>query len=264
MGEPDLRHAIVLTPDTGNASRFTADISEDWTIVDVFGGVAMFVALRAMAQALDRPDLPALTATALFLSPVPAGRVAVDVDVLRQGRGTAQLAATLRPMNNSEPAVHIQAVFGAMRRSDLAFQNVRPPVVPLPQNVPARRHSPDIHFNFDDRTEWRPVSGLDDPHSDTMLAWERLRVGEPDLLALTLHSDILGLAVEQHGPFTILSLEIAIRFLATPATPWVLQETEAWHVGDGYATGPARLWDERGRLCAIVNQTAQVRPAHTR
>jgi len=95
-----------------------------------------------------------------------------------------------------------------------------------------------------------------------VLAWERMRVGEPDLLALTLHSDILGVVVEQHFQFTILSLEIAVRFLATPATPWVLQEIEAWHVGDGYATGPARLWGERGQLCAIVNQTAQVRPAH--
>jgi hypothetical protein len=38
-----------------------------------------------------------------------------------------------------------------------------------------------------------------------------------------------------------------------------LQEIEAWHVGDGYATGPARLWDERGQLCAIATQTANLR-----
>jgi len=28
---------------------------------------------------------------------------------------------------------------------------------------------------------------------------------------------------------------------------------------DGYATGPARLWDEQGRLCAIATQTAHLR-----
>ena len=56
-----------------------------------------------------------------------------------------------------------------------------------------------------------------------------------------------------------LSLEIGIRFVATPVTPWVLQEIEAWHVGDGYATGPARLWDEDGNLCAIATQTANLR-----
>jgi acyl-CoA thioesterase len=57
----------------------------------------------------------------------------------------------------------------------------------------------------------------------------------------------------------VLSLEIGIRFVATPVTPWVLQEIEAWHVGDGYATGPARLWDEDGNLCAIATQTANLR-----
>ena len=60
-------------------------------------------------------------------------------------------------------------------------------------------------------------------------------------------------------PFMVLSLEIGIRFVATPVTPWVLQEIEAWHVGDGYATGPARLWAEDGNLCAIATQTANLR-----
>jgi acyl-CoA thioesterase len=45
----------------------------------------------------------------------------------------------------------------------------------------------------------------------------------------------------------------------TPVTQWVLQEIEAWHIGDGYATGPARLWDEAGNLCAIATQTAHLR-----
>ena len=60
----------------------------------------------------------------------------------------------------------------------------------------------------------------------------------------------------------VLSLEIGIRFVARPVTAWVLQEIEAWHVGDGYATGPARLWDEAGRLCAIATQTAHLRVFH--
>ncbi len=262
VGDPDLRDATALTRDGSNASRFAAEISTDWTIVNVFGGAAMYVVLRAMRELLDEPAMTPLTANALFLTPVRPGLVTVDVDRLRVGRNTAQLAGSLRPIGQAEPAMHVDAVFGTTRQSDLVFQSVRAPVVPPPHEVAPRRHSPEVHFDFDDRTEWRPVSGIGDPTGDRVLAWERLRVGEPELLALTLHSDILGVAVEQRGPFTILSLEISIRFLATPTTPWVLQEIEAWHVSDGYATGPARLWDERGRLCAIVHQTAQVRPAH--
>lgn len=41
-------------------------------------------------------------------------------------------------------------------------------------------------------------------------------------------------------------------------TPWLIQEIEGCEIVDGYATGPARLWDEGGHLCAIVTQTAQV------
>ena len=79
-----------------------------------------------------------------------------------------------------------------------------------------------------------------------------------------MHGDVIGPAVGQGlgpigKPYMVLSLEIGIRFVATPVTPWVLQEIEAWHVGDGYATGPARLWDEAGNLCAIATQTANLR-----
>ena len=88
--------------------------------------------------------------------------------------------------------------------------------------------------------------------------------GSYDPLALAVHGDVIGPAVGQGlgpigKPYMVLSLEIGIRFVATPVTPWVLQEIEAWHVGDGYATGPARLWDEDGNLCAIATQTANLR-----
>jgi acyl-CoA thioesterase len=263
MGDPSLRDSTVLSRLSEGVCRFASEISTDWTVVHVFGGVGMYVALRAMVEALNRNELSPLTATALFLAPLPAGHVLIDVDSLRQGRGTAQLIARVRPADSDEPAISVQALFGGMRPAGLTFQSIEPPVVPPPQDVPARRHNPGMHFAADDRTEWRPILGLDDPHDGRVLAWQRLRVWEPDLLALTFHSDILGSTIQPRG-FSTASLEIAVRFLATPATAWVLQEVEAWHVGDGYATGPARLWDERGRLCAIVNQTAVLRPAHAR
>jgi acyl-CoA thioesterase len=96
------------------------------------------------------------------------------------------------------------------------------------------------------------------------MSWVRLLESEPHLLALAVHGDVLGPAVgraigPRDDPFMVLSLEIGIRFVRVPVTPWVLQEIEAWHVGDGYATGPARLWDENGDLCAIATQTAHLR-----
>lgn len=258
VAEPDLRE-IVLTRESGSDGRisFTAEISDAWTIMHVFGGVAMYITLQGMIEALERSDLAPATATALFLTPVPAGRVVIDVDVLRMGRSTAQLVARLRVAGSEDVAVHVQAVFG-VERADPTVETVTPPAVPLPSDVPTRRHELDMHVNMDDRTEWRPISGFADDDRGKVLAWERLRSGLPDVAALAVHGDILGGAVGQYG-YTILSLEIAIRFIAQPATSWVLQDTEPWHIGGGYASGPARLWDEHGRLCAIVTQTAQVR-----
>jgi hypothetical protein len=192
--------ATELTADPAQVGRFRATISDDWTIVHVFGGVSMYTALRAMSMALGHDDQSPLTSTALFLAPIPAGALTVDVDILRSGRTTSQLAADVRVPGSSNTALRLQAVLGVPRMTELRYEDIRCPHVPRPNEVPVRRHSPTVRFNFDDRTEWRPISGFDVPHSKKILSWERLLVGRTDLLSLALHSDILGIAVERLGP----------------------------------------------------------------
>jgi acyl-CoA thioesterase len=266
----DLRADTTLTPDPSRSNRFHADLPDAWKVVYVFGGVSMYAALRAMHEALDRPDLELVTANAIFLAPVPPGAVSIDVDILRNGRRASQVAADLRVDGVGGPALRVHGVFGAAHDTDLAHQEVRFPEVPLPADTPLppdlERPNPFGRINFHEQTAWRPVSPLDDPGRGQFLSWVRLLEGEPDRLTLAVHGDVLGPAVgralgphDEHGHFMSLSLEIGIRFVRTPATPWVLQEIEAWHIGDGYATGPARLWDEEGRLCAIATQTAHLR-----
>lgn len=265
----DLRADTTLTPDPAVPGRYRAAIPDGWRVVYVFGGVTMYTALRAMQETLARPDLPLVTANAIFLAPVPPGPVEIDVRVLRDGRRASQVAADLRVPDGPDPvALRVHGVFGAAHDTDLAWQEVRFPEVPRPDDLPPppvpERPNPFGHIPFHDQTLWCPVSPLDDPGTGHFLSWVRLAKGEGDLLDLAVHGDVLGPAVgraigPQARPFMVLSLEIGIRFVTAPATPWVLQEIEAWHVGDGYATGPARLWDERGRLCAIATQTANVR-----
>jgi len=162
----------------------------------------------------------------------------------------------------------VHGVFGAAHDTELAHQEVRFPEVPLPGDLelPPERPNPFGEIKFHEQTEWRPASPLDDPGKGHFLSWVRLRQSEPHLLSLAVHGDVLGPAVgralgppDERGMFMVLSLEIGIRFVRPPVTAWVLQEIEAWHIGDGYATGPARLWDEAGNLCAIATQTANLR-----
>jgi hypothetical protein len=71
-GPRNLRADTLLTADPEIAGRFHADIPDGWKVVYVFGGVTMYTALRAMQEALGRPELALVTANAIFVAPVPA------------------------------------------------------------------------------------------------------------------------------------------------------------------------------------------------
>jgi acyl-CoA thioesterase len=265
----DLRRDTTLAPDPSRPGRLHGNIPEDWKVVFVFGGVSMYAALRAMQEALGRPDLDLVTANAIFVAPVPPGPITVDVEVLRNGRRAAQVAADLRVPGVDGVALRAHGVFGAAHDTELAHQEVVFPEVSLPADtpVPEMRPNPFGVINFHQQTEWRPISPFDDPGKGQFLSWVRLIEGEPDRLTLAVHGDVIGPAIgralrarmSEVETLMSLSLEIGIRFVRAPVTSWVLQEIEAWHIGDGYATGPARLWDEAGNLCAIASQTAHLR-----
>jgi acyl-CoA thioesterase len=263
----DLRADTALRVDAHAAGRFHADIPDAWKVMYVFGGVSMYAALRAMDEALGRSDLELVTANAIFLAPVPPGPITVDVDVLRDGRRASQVAADLRVPGVEGVALRAHGVFGVAHDTNLAYEDMRFPEVPGPESTPpppSDRPNPFGQINFHQQTEWRPVTPLDDPGKGRFMSWVRLINGKTDRLALAVHGDVLGPAVGRaigplDEPFMVLSLEIGIRFVRVPVTSWVLQEIEAWHIGDGYATGPARLWDEAGNLCAIATQTAHLR-----
>ena len=257
----DLRDDTTLTADPNRHGRFHGHLPDAWKVVYIFGGVSMYAALRAMEEQLGRTDLSLVTANAIFLAPVPPGPITIDVAVMRDGRRASQVAADLRVPGVEPPALRVHG-------TEFAHQEVRFPEVPRPADIepPPVRPNPFGQINFHEQTEWRPVSPLDDPGKGHFLSWVRLRETDPHLLSLAVHGDVLGPAVgralgppESGGMFMVLSLEIGIRFVRAPVTSWILQEIDAWHIGDGYATGPARLWDEDGNLCAIATQTANLR-----
>src|SRR4051812_5050666 len=140
-GPRDLRADTVLTPDTEVRGRYHADIPDDWKVVYVFGGVTMYAALRAMSEALDRPDLRLVTANAIFVAPVPPGPITIEVEVLRDGRTASQVTADLRV--DGKLALRVHGVFGIAHDLDLGFLDVRFPEVPHPLDV-ARPEPPPL------------------------------------------------------------------------------------------------------------------------
>src|ERR1700719_1704904 len=115
-GPRDLRVDTALTPDPDVRGRFHAAIPDDWKVVYIFGGVTMYTALRAMQEALGRPELELVTANAIFLAPVPPGPVTIDVEVLSDGRTASQVAADLRV--DGKLSLRAPGVFGVAHDTD--------------------------------------------------------------------------------------------------------------------------------------------------
>src|SRR3954454_7910050 len=169
----DIRVDTTLTPDPSHAGRYTAHIPDAWKVMYIFGGVSMYAALRAMHEALGRDELPLVTANAIFLSPVPPGDITIDVEVLRDGRRASQVAADLRVPGVDGPALRVHGVFGVSHDTDLAYQDVRYPEVPRPDQLPPppvpERPNPFGTINFHQQSDWKPVSPLDDPGTGRFL-----------------------------------------------------------------------------------------------
>jgi acyl-CoA thioesterase len=277
----DLLRDTTLEPDPDRPGRYCGAIPEAWKVMYAFGGVTMTAALRAMEAHLDRPDLQLVTANAIFCAPVHCGPVAVDVEVLRNGRTAAQVGSNLFVPGTDGVALRTHGVFGKPHDTDLAFRDIEFPAdVARPEDCepppPRPPDDPWPEINFHQQTEWLPALPFTpwgvghEGGAARFAAWTRLLVqphrpdGSYDMLALAVPSDSIGPAIGQglgneRRHFMSLSLEIGIRFIRPPEGPWVLQHMRCWHCGDGYATGPTELWDEHGNLLAIAQQTAHLR-----
>ena len=284
----DLLRDTSLEPDPDRPGRYHGTIPEAWKVVYAFGGVTMTASLRAMETHLARPDLQLVTANAIFCAPVPCGPVAVDVEVLRNGRTAAQVGSNLFVPGTDGVALRPTASSGTRTTpTSRSATSSSPPTSRCPTNASRRRRGRPTTRGPRSTSTSRPngcprsrsrLGAGRAPHRPSarprraarFAAWTRLRVeprrpdGSYDMLALAVPSDSIGPAIGQGlagkvRNFMSLSLEIGIRFIRPPEGRWVLQHMRCWHCGDGYATGPTELWDEHGNLLAIAQQTAHLR-----
>lgn len=282
----DLIPDTTLTPDPDVPGRFHGNISEAWRIQYAFGGVTMTAALRALSTAITRDDLRLVTANAIFIAPIPCGPIIADVQLLREGRGAAQVACDLRVPGDNTIALRAHGVFGKAHDTPYNYVDAKfPDDALMPDECSPPPPPPDEGAwqptNFHHQTDFRPAVPSQkrswDPDFEgggpaRFTAWTRLRNeprlpdGSYDPIALGVPADSIGAAIGQGlGPgmhtFMSLSLEIGLRFIQVPTTDpaWILQDMQCWQCGDGYATGPTHLWDSERNLLAIAQQTAHLR-----
>jgi acyl-CoA thioesterase len=279
----NFREDTAVRADPSKPGRYLANISPNWNIIYVFGGLTMATAISAARAAVSQSDFELLTATATYLAPISAGPQTLEVRPLRVGKGAEQLVVEMRsgePDAKPQPDLFVVCTFGPRRPTETRFVDLSFPEVPRPDELVRLKPPSDVAFGklpYHYSVEQRPVKGnlpwkTDWPAGPAQwAAWHRLRItprrddGMVDQLAYVPAADMIGPAVRQgqggSAPWTmVISLEICMHFYAHTDSEWLLQDAQACHADDGYASGRVNLWDERGKLVAQATQRAMLRP----
>ncbi len=269
----DLAADTAVTPLTKAPGWYTASLPDSWDFLTPSGGVLMTVALRAMAHELGDPSLRPVSATTLFMSPVPNGPLQIRVEVLRRGGAAAQLRAALSSTSVPGPGLEVSATF-ARARSGPAFLAATPPDVPGPDDCEEVRRlrlqhwaPPRIFDNIEIRyppgTRWWEPDVT--PSTEARARrWFRYRVPQTvdgthlDWFALPPVMDTMPPSVRSYlgpdEPFDAPSLDLTVHFCEPTTAEWLLVAAYARHGADGYATAEVEVWGD-DRLVAYGTQT---------
>ncbi len=249
---------------------YTADLCSDWNFMTPSGGVLMSIALRAMQAELDDSELRPLSANTLFMSPVPAGRMEIRVEILRRGGVAAQLRAELSSTTLPGPGLEVSATFARHLPDGPAFTDAVFPDVPVPEDVPPEK--PEVRPAFFDNLEIVQVEGpavfseVGWESSDALVGrWYRYRVpqfdaaGRFDRFALPPIIDNMPPAVfarlGSDGPLLHApSLDLTVHFLDDCDDEWLLLRHRAKKAHGGYGTADVEVWSRGGKLIAVGSQ----------
>jgi acyl-CoA thioesterase len=256
----------------GESGRYSAEVSEHWTIWMPSGGYLSSMALRA-AGAESRFTRPA-SYQCQFLSAAKPGPVDLWVEPLRKARSAEAFAITLS--QEGQPILkallwlvdqamdglqHDRAPLPDVPRPD-ALDNVEKiygtPGSPLFHNIerrPVEVIAREVAAEPLDRTwmRFRPRATYDDVLLDSMRALVTC-----DLMywpAVANGYDATKLDVIAPG------LDLSVRFHhAMPAGPWLYCETRADIAEQGLLGATCRLWSDTGKLLASSATQALFKP----
>lgn len=272
--------AVTLAP--GCPGKYVTELPDAWNWRMPSGGVLMTVGLRAIREMVGDPAFLPLSATTTFCRPVAAGRIEVDVEILRQGNAAIQARASLRTPREDGICLEVSATFARERSGPgIDYLDAVFPVVPRPQDAVAIVEKQRIdgklreyrfHENLDVRLAQGNIwwEGGWSAGSARMARWLRYKIpqkmpnGMVDPLALPPIIDMMPTAIRQKlgpdGPqYYAPSLDLTIHFLDPTASEWLLVSNYARRARAGYATAEAEVWSDEGQLVAYATQTMILR-----
>lgn len=251
----------------GDGSRYRAEITDRWDVLDgpPNGGYLTAIAARAAAAGLPgTPDPVAVTAH--FLAPPDHGRATVDVEVLRTGGRHSTAVAAL-----CQDDVEILRLIGTFTDLSTAAGTTvmlaDPPALPEPESLPDPAAEgampvtpPPIMRRFDHRlpperlgwTVGRPTG------EGVTGGWVRWADGAPmDPLGILVVADAYPPALFDTGATIgwVPTIELSVQLRRRPAAGWLRTHFTSRHTANGYLEEDGQVWDDDG-LVALSRQLA--------
>lgn len=265
--------STIVAARTRVSNVVTFDIAEDWQQGrTAYGGVVCAIAAQAMRDVAGANWSPEVSLRALqccFVSVVAAGRVQVEVEVLRQGQNVCQVLA--RVMEGGRLGSVLLGVYSADRPSALTPRRPQRPAALLEaDSLPSVPFEPGRMAPFLQHMERRwaegsaPFSGSPGDRSSIHL---RLRDPDghaiiPEILTVLLADVPATPAVsELAGPRPTSSVTWNLDLRAhgcVAADGWWRIDSLSMVVEGGYVNHRALLWAPSGALAALGTQVVTV------
>jgi len=252
--------AAVERTDTG----WTSTVTDDWLQGrTLYGGLSAALSLNAAMLAFN--GLPPLrSAQVTFIGPA-TGAVTASPSMLRQGKSAAYVGVDL--VGEAGLAARAVFTFGAARQSAFCERRLAAPDAPPPEACEPffglARPTFSHHFDAVSAGRSRPVTGAADPD---YLVWLRhkdpaARSGVLGLLALADATPPAAMAMFSAGA-PISTMTWMVDILADPddlgGDGWLLLESRAEMVCEGYSAQPMALWTRDGRPLIAARQCVAV------
>ncbi len=250
----------------GAGDRYRATISDRWGVGGghANGGYVLSTCLRALRQALDKPD--PLAVSAFYQRRVMPGPAEIAVDLGRAGRRLATGSARL--LQGGQELVRVTASFADLSQaSGPTVVAAGAPELPAPEDcadlfgvLPAEPDltAPGITGRLECRVPrlpgWR--QGTPSGRAEAEF-WMRLAGGrQPDTLALPGLVDMAAPAVFELGHYFSTTIELSVHVRARPAPGWLACRASTRYLIEGYHEEDFEIWDSAGALVAQSRQLA--------
>lgn len=253
--------AMASRPVSGDRRAVT--ITHDWDTPNKTpnGGYVLAVMLEAARH--SSPHSGILNASVNYLRPATVGENVVRTELVRTGRRTATVRASLA--HDGDVSTIVTATFVDRDAAIGGYTHTAPPMPTLPppekcvdafaplakRMIPIADHFEYRHAEVPGWTQGRPSGQLE------AVYWTRFTDGrDPDELSLATIADAYPPLTAEIGHLASATIQLTVSVFRRPVSGWLLAQVRTRHVIDSFHDEDVELWDSSGHLVAQSRQLA--------